>query len=109
MLAVVSRVFDELTLAILQERDAAGDDPVENLVAGCEGYVTFGLRHPARYRVLFSDRGGMTTPGGTTASRSSSVRVVLPCSVRRRELCAPRGCARGLHRGRSIGERRRDG
>jgi len=27
MLAVVSRVFDELTLAILQERDAAGDDP----------------------------------------------------------------------------------
>ena len=56
MLAVVSRVFDELTLAILQERDAAGDDPVENLVAGCEGYVTFGLRHPARYRVLFSEQ-----------------------------------------------------
>jgi len=56
MLAVVARVFDELTQAILQARAVAGDDPVERLVAGCEGYVSFGLRGPARYRVLFSER-----------------------------------------------------
>ena len=56
MLAAVARVFDELTQAILQERAAAGDDPVESLVAGCEGYVAFGLRRPAHYRVLFSEQ-----------------------------------------------------
>ena len=56
MLAVVARVFDELTQAISQAREEAGDDPVERLVAGCEAYVAFGLRRPARYRVLFSER-----------------------------------------------------
>ncbi len=56
MLAVVSRVFDELTDAISKARLDAGDDPVERLVAECEAYVAFGLRRPARYRVLFSDR-----------------------------------------------------
>ncbi len=56
MLAVVARVFDELTQVILQARLAAGDGPVERLVAGCEAYVAFGLRHPARYRVLFSEQ-----------------------------------------------------
>ncbi|MGA3351668.1 MAG: TetR/AcrR family transcriptional regulator [Acidimicrobiales bacterium] len=55
MLAVVARVFDELTLAISQEVAAAGDDPVERLATGCEAYVAFGLRRPARYRVLFSE------------------------------------------------------
>ena len=56
MLAVVARVFDELTEAISTEVLKAGDDPVERLVAGCEGYVAFGLSRPARYRVLFSER-----------------------------------------------------
>jgi AcrR family transcriptional regulator len=56
MLAVVARVFDELTETISRQVAAAGDDPVERLVAGCEGYVAFGLRRPARYRVLFSER-----------------------------------------------------
>ena len=55
MLAVVARVFGELTQAISQARAAAGVDPVECLVAGCEAYVAFGLRRPARYRVLFSE------------------------------------------------------
>ncbi len=55
MLAVVARVFDELTQAISQARLAASDDPVERLVAGCEAYVAFGLRRPARYRVLFTE------------------------------------------------------
>jgi AcrR family transcriptional regulator len=56
MLAVVARVFDELTETISRQVAAAGDDPVERLVAGCEGYVAFGLHRPARYRVLFSER-----------------------------------------------------
>ncbi len=55
MLAVVARVFDELTETISRAVAVAGDDPVEQLVAGCEAYVAFGLERPARYRVLFSE------------------------------------------------------
>lgn len=55
MLAVVARVFDELTETISTAVTDAGSDPVERLVAGCEGYVAFGLSRPARYRVLFAE------------------------------------------------------
>jgi AcrR family transcriptional regulator len=54
LMAVVARIFDELTAAIEQGREAAGQDPAGRLVAGCEAYVAFGLEHPARYGVLFS-------------------------------------------------------
>ena len=54
LMAVVVRIFDELTEAIEQGQEAAGQDPAGRLVAGCEAYVAFGLEHPARYGVLFS-------------------------------------------------------
>ena len=54
LMAVVARIFDELTQAIEQGTKAAGQDPAGRLVAGCEAYVAFGLGHPARYSVLFS-------------------------------------------------------
>jgi AcrR family transcriptional regulator len=54
VLAVVARVFDELRQAITDGVVAAGEDPVERLVAGCEAYVAFGLGRPPRYRVLFA-------------------------------------------------------
>jgi hypothetical protein len=60
-MAVVARVFDELTEAIEQGQKSAGQDPAGRLVAGCEAYVAFGLEHPARYGVLFS-RQRPTTP-----------------------------------------------
>lgn len=56
LMAVVVRIFDELTEAIEHGVDSAGDDPVGRLVAGCEAYVAFGFEHPARYGVLFSER-----------------------------------------------------
>ncbi len=56
--AVVARVFDELAEAIKAGARAAGPDPVDQLVAGCAAYVDFGLSHPARYGVLFSERHG---------------------------------------------------
>jgi AcrR family transcriptional regulator len=56
LMAVVLRIFDELTEAIQHGVDSAGEDPVGRLVAGCEAYVAFGLEHPARYGVLFSER-----------------------------------------------------
>jgi AcrR family transcriptional regulator len=56
LMAVVVRIFDELTEAIEQSLDSVGEDPVGRLVAGCQAYVAFGLEHPARYGVLFSER-----------------------------------------------------
>lgn len=56
VLAVVARLFDELAAAIGSAAGAAGEDPVDQLVAGCEQYVEWGLRNPARYWVLFSGR-----------------------------------------------------
>jgi len=54
LMAVVVRIFDELTRAIEQGQKSAGQDPAGRLIAGCEAYVAFGLEHPARYTVLFS-------------------------------------------------------
>ena len=54
VLAVVARLFDDLAEAIRAGVAAGGDDPVEQLVAGCDAYVRFGLAHPARYGVLFA-------------------------------------------------------
>ena len=58
-MAVVVRIFDELTEAIERGHRvgrrrirSAGWSP------GCEAYVAFGLAHPARYGVLFSERRG---------------------------------------------------
>ncbi|HWG64244.1 MAG TPA: TetR/AcrR family transcriptional regulator [Streptosporangiaceae bacterium] len=56
ILAVVGRVFDELTEAIEHGTAAAGNDPVDRLIAGTEAYVAYGMEHPARYGVLFSER-----------------------------------------------------
>jgi len=54
VLAAVVRIFDELAEAIRRGAGAAGDDPVDHLVAGCEAYVRYGLAHPVRYAVLFA-------------------------------------------------------
>ncbi len=56
VMAAVLQIFDELAEAIESSVESAGHDPVSRLVAGCEAYVAFGLEHPARYGVLFSER-----------------------------------------------------
>lgn len=57
IMAAVVRIFDELADAIDKGATAAGSDPVDVLLAGCQAYLEFGLAHPARYRLLFSPRG----------------------------------------------------
>jgi AcrR family transcriptional regulator len=52
LMAVVARLFNELTDAI-KAGEAGGGDPVGRLVAGCEGYVRYGMENPARYGALF--------------------------------------------------------
>jgi AcrR family transcriptional regulator len=56
VMAAVVRIFDELAEAIARGTESAGQDPVCRLIAGCEAYVAFGLEHPERYGVLFSER-----------------------------------------------------
>jgi AcrR family transcriptional regulator len=56
VIAAVLRIFAELTEAIGSATQAAGQDPVDRLAAGCAAYVAYGLDHPARYGVLFSQR-----------------------------------------------------
>ena len=57
IMAAVVRIFDELADAIDKGATAAGRDPVDVLLAGCQAYLEFGLAHPARYSLLFSPRG----------------------------------------------------
>jgi AcrR family transcriptional regulator len=54
LMAVVARIFDELTEAIEQGQKPTGQAPAGRLVAGSEAYMAFGLANPARYGVLFS-------------------------------------------------------
>jgi AcrR family transcriptional regulator len=63
VLTVVAKLFDELAAAIRAGVAAAGTDPVGQLVAGCEAYVSFGLENPARYGVLFSGSRPAATAG----------------------------------------------
>jgi AcrR family transcriptional regulator len=56
LLAVVARLFDELTTAIQDAVSSAPADPVERLVVGCQQYVRWGLRNSARYSILFESR-----------------------------------------------------
>jgi AcrR family transcriptional regulator len=56
MTAVVARLFEELAAQVSASLAAAAGDPVEQLVGGCLAYVRYGVEHPARYQVLFSDR-----------------------------------------------------
>ncbi|MFJ8431121.1 TetR/AcrR family transcriptional regulator [Kitasatospora sp. NPDC094019] len=50
--AVVLEAIAQLHQAIAAAV-AGYEDPVESLLAGCAAYVDFGVREPARYRVLF--------------------------------------------------------
>jgi len=57
IMAAVVGIFDELADAVEQATTAAGADPVDRLLAGCQAYLDYGLAHPARYGLLFSPRG----------------------------------------------------
>jgi AcrR family transcriptional regulator len=57
IMAAVVGIFDELADALEKADLAAGADPVDRLLAGCQAYLDFGLEHQARYGLLFSPRG----------------------------------------------------
>jgi AcrR family transcriptional regulator len=57
IMAAVVGIFDELADAVEQAEVAAGANPVARLLGGCQAYLDYGLKHPARYGLLFSPRG----------------------------------------------------
>jgi AcrR family transcriptional regulator len=57
IMAAVVQVFDELAAAIERAQATVSADPVQRLLAGCQAYLEYGLGHPARYGLLFSQRG----------------------------------------------------
>lgn len=59
--AVLARSFDELRTSMNAASDGSGDgDPVRALEHAGLAYVTFGWRHPARYRLMFGAEGYAT-------------------------------------------------
>lgn len=50
--AVLDIGFERLRMLVLAAAEGT-TDPVERLLAGCHAYAEFGMREPARYRVLF--------------------------------------------------------
>ena len=91
VMAVMLRVFDELAEAVDQATAAAGQDPVERLVAGCGAYVSYGLAHPARYGVLFSGHAPAT--GRVLRAGPAGARTAARCwsSALRRSRCSSTG------------------
>jgi AcrR family transcriptional regulator len=59
IMAAVVQIFDELTETVAAAQTAAGPDPVQRLLAGCQAYLEYGLGHPARYGLLFAPRGAL--------------------------------------------------
>src|SRR5260370_631905 len=65
LMAVVARVFDELTEAIKKGQKSAGQDPARPLVAGCDAYLAFRLERRAAGRQ--ADRRPAAAPARTLA------------------------------------------
>jgi AcrR family transcriptional regulator len=64
--AVVVETFAEMTAFIAEAKTKARFEPKEQLLAGCEAYMTFGMANPQRYKLLF-DRNrqlGGASPAG---------------------------------------------
>lgn len=59
MLAVVHQEFADLTDNLRTAVEQAGDDPRQQLLAVCHGYLDFAQAHPERYRTMF---GGLWVP-----------------------------------------------
>ena len=104
LMAVVVRIFDELTQTIKQGQKSAGQDPADRLVAGCEAYVAFGLEHPARYGVLFSAQRRAAPDYCKPVPIGPDGRPALEFGAGIR---APRPGRRGLRHGRGLREHQR--
>jgi AcrR family transcriptional regulator len=100
VLAVVTRIFDEIQRGLGEARRDAGPDPARQLLAGCRFYVDFGLEHPERYRVVFAcvlDKPEEAFPPTTLAEFAGSGAFIgaeaFAQLVRSIDTCVAAGCS----------------
>jgi AcrR family transcriptional regulator len=84
--AVAERHFAQLGRAIARSYHAQAD-PVHALVAGCNAYCRFGIRHPGHYRVLVEVERSDLDPGRAYSLEQSSGQGVLQALVEGIERC----------------------
>ncbi len=79
--AVATAGFDRLYAEKLSALAAAGDDPVERLVAGTRGYVAFVIANPELYRLMASaelaDRSGHPALAKSAAAPQASLAALV--------------------------------
>ncbi len=80
MAAGLAEGFDALTARMLAGRDAAGDDPWEQLKAIGLGYIAFALERPRTYAMMFQP-GYITGPDSDMARAGERCRSVLTDAV----------------------------
>jgi len=78
--AVATLAFDGLTRSLEEGQARAGRDPRARLVGQGIGYVEFAMRHPGRFRLMFSDRLQAKEPG--LAASGNAAFLVLEDGVR---------------------------
>jgi AcrR family transcriptional regulator len=72
MAACLAEAFDDLTARMLTARDAAGEDPWDQLKAIGLGYIGFALERPRTYAMMFQ-------PGYITGPESDMARAGERC------------------------------
>ena len=80
MAAGLAEGFDALTARMLAGRQAAGDDPWEQLKAIGLGYIAFALERPRTYAMMFQP-GYITGPESDMARAGERCRAVLTEAV----------------------------
>lgn len=80
MAAGLAEGFDALTARMLAGRDAAGDDPWEQLKAIGLGYIAFALERPRTFRMMFQP-GYINGPDSVMARAAKRCRSVLTLAV----------------------------
>lgn len=80
MAAGLAEGFDALTARMLAGREAAGDDPWEQLKAIGLGYIAFALERPRTYAMMFQP-GYITGPDSDMARAGERCRAVLTEAV----------------------------
>jgi AcrR family transcriptional regulator len=88
LLAVCEAVFVLVHDVVKQAKVRAGSDVGDQLVAGCEAYVQFGLDHPAWYRTVFVREhpklgSGPPPPPGSMPSLGTAAFAVLVEGIER--------------------------
>ncbi len=80
--AIVTKAFTIFTRTMIEQRDAAPDDPYARLLAVCNGYLTFSRNHEALATLMFMTDEIFTEDADYQTAAAASYQVLA-------EVCAP--------------------